>query len=62
MMADIDFNSEKYRKPFGGARFTVSALACVAKMKTYPGKLHIVKEGEVTETVIEGPFITVIGR
>ena len=26
MMADIDFDSEKYRKPFGGQRFLVSAL------------------------------------
>ena len=26
IMADIDFDSEKYRKPFGGQRFLVSAI------------------------------------
>merc|ERR1712062_218149 len=35
IMADIDFDSEKYRKPFGGQRFLVSAIKHIATMGSY---------------------------
>jgi len=60
MMADIDFDSEKYRKPFGGQRFLVSALKHIATLESYKGSISVVKENETNWTVIEGPFVNAI--
>ena len=57
LYAKIDFDSEKYRKSFGGGRFLVSALANVAKPTLFEGHIEITKG--VTTKIIEGPFINV---
>ena len=57
LYSKIDFDSEKYRKSFGGGRFLVSALANIAKPTLFDGHIEIVENGETM--MIYGPFINV---
>ena len=57
LYSKIDFDSEKYRKSFGGGRFLVSALANIAKPTLFNGHIEIVENGKTKK--IDGPFINV---
>jgi hypothetical protein len=60
MMADIDFESEKYRKPFGGQRFLISAIKQIATLKQYEGTVQIMPEGSKDWITINGPITNVL--
>ena len=50
MIADIDIESEKYRR-LGETRFIIGAVSCIFKKKTYRGKVsYLPKESKDTNT------------
>ena len=58
LYSKIDFDSEKYRKTFGGGRFLVSALANIASPTLFEGHIELVNSSGTRE-VVQGPFINV---
>jgi len=62
LMADVDFQSEKYRKPFGSNRFIISALKNVSTLRTYKGSAEILCAEKNEWIKIDGPFVNVIAR
>lgn len=59
LYSKIDFDSEKYRKTFGGGRFLVSALANVASPTLFEGHIELVLSGGGKRKTVQGPFINV---
>ena len=59
LYSKIDFDSEKYRKAFGGGRFLVSALANVASPTLFEGHIEMVLGGGGELRTVQGPFINV---
>lgn len=46
LLADIDIESERFRKTLGSARFTAGAVFRVARLKTYKGRVSFIPVGE----------------
>lgn len=48
MIADIDIESEKYRR-LGETRFLIGALSCILKKRSYRGKISYLPKDTITE-------------
>ena len=59
VLANIDFESEKYRKTFGGQRFLISAVANIANPPLFDGHIEVLEAGKDDWRRIDGPFLNV---
>ena len=59
LYAKIDFESEKYRKTFGGQRFLVSAIANIANPALFEGHMEVLEAEKDEWRRIDGPFLNV---
>jgi len=57
--AKIDFESEKYRKTFGGQRFLVSAVANIANPPLFDGHIEVLEAEKDDWRRIDGPILNV---
>ena len=59
LYAKIDFESEKYRKTFGGQRFLVSAVANIANPPLFDGHIEVLEAEKDDWRRIDGPILNV---
>ena len=59
LYAKIDFESEKYRKTFGGQRFLVSAVANIANPALFEGHIEVLETEKDEWRRIDGPFLNI---
>ena len=57
--AKIDFESEKYRKTFGGQRFLVSAVVNIANPPLFDGHIEVLEAEKDEWRKIDGPILNV---
>jgi len=50
MVPDVDFESEKYRRTLGTARFTFTALQRIAFLRVYRGKLSFIEVNALNDS------------
>ena len=59
LCAKIDFESEKYRKTFGGQRFLISAIGNIANPPLFEGHIEVLEAEKDDWRRIDGPILNV---
>ena len=59
LCAKIDFESEKYRKTFGGQRFLISAIGNIANPPLFDGHIEVLEADKDDWRSIHGPILNV---